>query len=163
MTDHTSNALPPPIPQPTFAQDFVQGLKRLGFALFKLGLVLVALAVLFGKSGSESRYEPATSTETPLAFGHFPDIMDAAKNNEARFERDYKGLLLSVNLPFHSSNTTLGSRQVWFGDHKIVCHMSEAMYFKTSNWNKGQIISVTGRMRSVGFMGSLSLDNCQFD
>lgn len=40
--------------------------------------------------------------------------------------------------------------------------MSEAMYFKTSNWRKGQQVMVVGRMQRVGFMGVLSLDDCEF-
>jgi len=149
MTDTTA-------PQTTLGQD----LRKLGAALFKFGLFLAAIFILFG--GNRSHDDAPAAPKTTFKSDQFADIMDAARNNEARFERDYKGHILVITLPFHSSNTTIGSRQVWFGDHNIVCHPDEDAYFQTSNWSKGQHVVIAGYMKRAGFMGSLSLDNCVF-
>jgi hypothetical protein len=153
MQNYKMSCYPPPLPSaPPTKHRFLKGC-----------VIVIGGLWLIGTFVAPSEPQSRTTSKT-YTFGgsDVDDIMQAAKTNEAKFERDYRGHFLGYVARFHSSNTTLGSRQVWFDNHKVVCHMSDASYLKTANWQPGSRVQVVGRMSRVGFMGTVALDDCEF-
>ena len=88
--------------------------------------------------------------------------------NQARFKRDYVGKTLNANLPLSRVTETLfnkNSYRISLGNRRIFsdvdCVVSDKPTVdKIMNWNKGDLITVSGRV-SDHVMGSIILEPCE--
>jgi len=88
--------------------------------------------------------------------------------NQARFKRDYVGKTLKANLPMSQVTESIfnkNSYRISLGNRSLLsdvdCVVSDKPTIdKIMNWNKGDLITVSGRV-SDHVMGSIILEPCQ--
>jgi hypothetical protein len=141
---------------------------------------IIALAVWFliaiGENTNQST--TATSTTTSPAVGSTNDgrsletffvsdlrrIVDASRNQEARFNRDFK------NQPFDANVTFYSASEGWFGDWlihfntdtrmtRVYCLMAPPA--NLADWQKGKHMHIYGVIDTTMF-GDVNLNECQF-
>ena len=91
-------------------------------------------------------------------------IKDAAANNEARFNRDYKGKTFTARLRFKGTSSGWHQRDVFFVEG-VRCNQyktpdeGKALIAKTIDYKSGQPLQVTGTIDDT-FLGELLLNAC---
>jgi hypothetical protein len=91
--------------------------------------------------------------------------IDTYKQNEIRFKRDYVGRMISFGWTFAGASSRLfGGYRVEFGNggwgDNVACDVKDqATLDKVVEWNKGQLVTVTGTIDDVS-IGDLLLKNC---
>jgi hypothetical protein len=86
-------------------------------------------------------------------------IVDDSRNNEPRFNRDFKGKPFGDVLVFQSISQTLWYWQAHF--EGAYCFVDEKTAKSMIDWNRGQQVAVSGTIKTTMF-GDIQLDNCQF-
>jgi len=102
--------------------------------------------------------------QPPAAFGNndIDRIAKTASENEARFQRDYKGKTLAFYGFFDSlQDGFFGAKQlaVNVGDTAVHCYGDSGLAKKAIDWNSGDKLFVQGKIRDT-IMGVLQIDNC---
>jgi len=147
-----------------------------------LGILIVVLALAArDKPSSAQSPKPSPSITTaavaqtkPLTtFGErdFAAIVDASRNNELRFERDYENQLFATVRQFD------GARKASFGlsddyavrfvrpgrsgSGEVICFLSPSnpALAELIDWRKGQVANVKGTISTTVF-GALQLKDC---
>src|SRR5262245_16805917 len=89
--------------------------------------------------------------------------VDTYKQNEIRFERDFKGRTIGFTWIFYKASSRLFSNgyRVSFGNNgDVVCTVQDPKVLdQIVEWNKGQKVSVSGTIDDVTF-GTLYLQGC---
>ena len=100
-------------------------------------------------------------------------VADASRNNEIRFNRDYRGKTFSDLMIFNSADENIfaaGSYWLRFQSGKsaslfgggVTCRTSDqSVLNEVADWNKGQQVLVTGTVRTTQ-MGIVHIDDCKF-
>lgn len=115
--------------------------------------------------------QPITKTQATVAgaFGvrDIPQIAETSRSNDIRFNRDYRGKTFAAVLPLGTIRENIfmkGKYQVEFDTAtggNVNCRVSDpALIDRMANWNKGQIIKLTGIIGGT-VMGNVQLDNCE--
>lgn len=86
-------------------------------------------------------------------------IVDDNRNNEPRFNRDFKGKPFLDLLVFKGISQTLWKWQARF--QGAYCFVDEKAAKSMIDWNKGQQIAVSGTINETMF-GDIQLDDCLF-
>lgn len=86
-------------------------------------------------------------------------IVDDNRNNEPRFNRDFKSKPFLDVLVFKSISQTLWKWQASFDG--AYCFVDEKTARSMIDWNKGQQVTVYGTINDTMF-GDIHLDSCQF-
>lgn len=86
-------------------------------------------------------------------------IVDDNRNNEPRFNRDFKGKQFLDLLSFKSITHTLWKWQANFDG--AYCFVDEKTAKSMIDWSKGQQVAVYGTINDTMF-GDIQLDSCQF-
>lgn len=110
----------------------------------------------------------ASARAQSLGEGDMKKIAGTYEENEMRFKRDFAGKSFSAVLPFRNATENIffkGQYDVGFGKGNFLADVdctvsSVADIDRISDWNKGDMISVTGRISDVT-MGVIQLKPCQ--
>jgi hypothetical protein len=134
------------------------------------GLTLDACRQLIGQPNiSAPTSNPSASAESGNGFSNrdIPRIVETSRDNEIRFNRDYKGKTFSGVLPFYSATEkVIGSGYlVQFGETSsgVYCFISDKRILdRVIDWNKGKLVRVSGTIRTTMF-GSIALETCEMN
>lgn len=116
--------------------------------------MLVACTVLMFSTGvSHAQLSGKDSSE----------IVNTSRNNELKFNRDYKGKTFSDVLSFKSASESIfgSSWSVLFGAVTCSGITDQSVLNEIIDWNKGEKVSVTGTVYNT-ILGTILLDNCRF-
>jgi len=108
----------------------------------------------------------AAATERTYGEADMPRIVDDSRNNELRFNRDYKGQRLTFVGRFNGVTESLfGLRKhvtiKGFGPNGAYCFLDNAdpVLKRMIDWRRGQQINVSGTISTTMF-GDVALDDC---
>jgi hypothetical protein len=96
-----------------------------------------------------------------------PRIVENSRNNEIRFNRDYKGRTFDSNMAFKSASEDsfrAGKYRISFaavdGEGQVDCYVTDKQTIDMiADWPKGRSARVSGEIRST-VMGDVQLDTC---
>lgn len=103
-----------------------------------------------------------------LGLDDLVSAVDTYKKNQARFKRDYVGRAFRAKMPVYKISENAFMDGHWtivlgdgvFGTKDVKCKTSNPADVNViADWNKGDIISVTGLVADV-MMGDVELSNC---
>ena len=87
-------------------------------------------------------------------------IVDTSRQNEVRFNRDYKGKVFSDVLTFEQMTENTFGSDIHIHFRGAYCFSDDkAMLQRMIEWNKGHRARVTGVIRTTMF-GDIALKNC---
>ena len=116
------------------------------------------------RNGEPVASEPVSDTDRQ-SFGPSDEtrIIDASRNNELRFARDYKGKLFDGVIPFSSATSGLFGTSYLIHFDSVYCTgiSDQAVLDRVINWKTGQRIHVHGVIRDTT-LGDIQLQDCVF-
>jgi hypothetical protein len=99
----------------------------------------------------------------PLTASNLPALVDASRNNAARFNRDYAGKPFRSDGFFEVSNNIFGTATAWItfsNNGEVSCQLDNmATVSFVADLTKGQPVSVSGTVDHTT-LGTLFLHNC---
>jgi hypothetical protein len=125
---------------------------------------LAAAIAMFGYGGGNSASAPVRAVAERAVDFTAKDItamVQTSRDNEVRFNRDYKNKVFSDVLTFKSVNerTFTSGYQVQFSGAYCFIDRHDAAAQRLIEWNKGHSARVTGVIRTTMF-GDVALENC---
>lgn len=132
-----------------------------------IALLLIVDNAVSSHTVATAYVQPASPSITrTYSSGELSRIVNASQNNEARFDRDYKGQMFDGVLNFRSAEKS------YFGDatahftgpylNDVYCYFHDQRILKQAiDWNPGQPMHVHGVIDTTT-LGAVGLDNCRF-